>query len=568
MKQQVLFLTCILVFVLISSTSLDAQNIAINSDGSAPDSSAMLDIKAENMGLLIPRITEANRPSDPATGLLIYQTNGEKGFYYYDGTGWQKVGSIEELTALIDVESAARKVADITQQVNINNEATTRTAADITLQTNIDTEESARQAADSALHTELDTTQSGAGLATDGSYTANAAANYIKLATSLTDADNILDTQVKSNTDNISTNVGNIASNTGKFGTAGTVEASKAVVVDTGRNIINFNNIQVDGTITSGSSIVIDGTGSTQGSITESHGKISFGDEMLVTTGIVGVGTASPEASAILEATSTSKGFLPPRMTTVQRDAIISPVEGLVIYNTSNKALEVFTGTFWGSVTGEFICRNQFLDSEGNVYNTVKIGSQCWMAENLNIGTRINGNIDQSNNGTIEKYCSFNIETNCDVYGGLYQWNEIMQYSTTEGVQGICPTGWYLPTDAEWITLTTYISSRPEYLCNSNANNIAKALAATTNWDADTNTCAVGNNLAANNASGFTALPGGYRGTSGNFINLSNGGYWWSSTEYSSTYVWLRVLRYYNADVGLGRNTKEYGFSVRCVRDE
>nr|NQU91348.1 hypothetical protein [Bacteroidota bacterium] len=200
MKHIKLFLTII---AMISSYSLTAQNIAINTDGSPPDSSAMLDIKAENMGLLIPRIPEANRPASPATGLLIYQTDNESGFYYYDGSDWQQIGNIEELKALIDAETAERKSADSTLQVNIDNEDTTRANADNALQSNIDTETGARQTADGSLQSELDGTQTGAGLGTDGSYTANTAANYISAATSLTDADNKLDTRMKTNEDDI-----------------------------------------------------------------------------------------------------------------------------------------------------------------------------------------------------------------------------------------------------------------------------------------------------------------------------------------------------------------------------
>ena len=78
---------------------------------------------------------------------------------------------------------------------------------------------------------------------------------------------------------------------------------------------------------------------------------------------------------------------------------------------------------------------------DGQEYSTVQIGSQCWMAENLNIGIMIPGANTMGNNEEIEKYCYNNDESNCDIYGGLYQWNEMMQYTTTPGVQGICPTG-------------------------------------------------------------------------------------------------------------------------------
>lgn len=86
------------------------------------------------------------------------------------------------------------------------------------------------------------------------------------------------------------------------------------------------------------------------------------------------------------------------------------------------------------------------------------------LAQNLNVGTRINGLQEQTNNGIIKKYCYGDLDSNCNVYGGLYQWDEAMQYVTTEGVKGICPTGWHLPTDAEWCTLTQY--SDPTVDCN------------------------------------------------------------------------------------------------------
>ena len=101
--------------------------------------------------------------------------------------------------------------------------------------------------------------------------------------------------------------------------------------------------------------------------------------------------------------------------------------------------------------TSAFNCGTTLTDYRDNqTYPTVLIGTQCWMAKNMNIGTRIDGMNNMSNTGTIEKYCTTNLETNCDVYGGLYQWSEMMQYSTTPGAQGICTPGWHIPTDDEW----------------------------------------------------------------------------------------------------------------------
>jgi len=253
----------------------------------------------------------------------------------------------------------------------------------------------------------------------------------------------------------------------------------------------------------------------------------------------------------------------------------ISAITGLsqnTLYYVRAYATNSF-GTAYGNevsftTTNNASCGMPFTDTrDGQSYETVLIGEQCWMAENLNIGTRINGGSNQTDNGTIEKYCYNNSEANCDVYGGLYQWNEMMQYITTEGAQGICPAGWHLPSDNELTALTDHVRSEPEYLCNNNTVYIAKALAATTNWNTTSGTCAVGNNLSANNATGFTGLPGGFRYPNGNFSIIGVFGPWWSSSETSTAYARNRILLYDSAGVNGSPTTKGVGFSVRCLRD-
>jgi len=90
------------------------------------------------------------------------------------------------------------------------------------------------------------------------------------------------------------------------------------------------------------------------------------------------------------------------------------------------------------------------VDYEGQTYNTIQIYSQCWLKENLNVGTMINSSQAQLNNNVIEKYCLVDDPAQCDTYGGIYMWEELMQYTTEEGVQGICPTGWHVPSDEDW----------------------------------------------------------------------------------------------------------------------
>ena len=200
-----------------------------------------------------------------------------------------------------------------------------------------------------------------------------------------------------------------------------------------------------------------------------------------------------------------------------------------------------------------FQCGNPFTDTrDGQTYNTVSIGLQCWFAQNLNIGTRLAGHSGQTNNSTIEKYCYNDNDANCTIYGGLYQWNEAMQYSTTPGVQGICPTGWHLPTDGEWTTLTTFLGGE------SIAGGKMKE-AGLTHW--------LSPNTDATNSSGFTALGAGDRDNNGYFGDFNAFALFWSSTEYDVQSGVDRDLSYQNATAATFDNYKSLGFSIRCLKN-
>ena len=203
-------------------------------------------------------------------------------------------------------------------------------------------------------------------------------------------------------------------------------------------------------------------------------------------------------------------------------------------------------------------CGQPFTDArDGKIYSTVQIGTQCWMAQNLNIGTKINGSGNQSNNSIIEKYCYSDLESNCDVYGGLYQWNEMMQYVTTAGVQGICPTGWHIPTDAEWTTVTTFLGGTG--VAGGKMKTTGTIQAGTGLWNSP--------NTAATNESGFSAVPAGSRDANGTFSSLGGYGYWWSSTEYGTSIAWGRYMSFYDGNVCRYYSYENNGFSVRCLRD-
>lgn len=198
---------------------------------------------------------------------------------------------------------------------------------------------------------------------------------------------------------------------------------------------------------------------------------------------------------------------------------------------------------------------DDMMDADGNVYPTVIIGQQTWMAANLNVGVYVestNTGVDHSdcsNNGIIQKYACANNQANLATYGGLYDWDEMMGYTETEGAQGIAPAGWHIPTDTEWKTLEMALG-------------MTQAQADV----ADGRGTDQGTKLKEGGTSGFNAPLSGYRYTNGAFGLLGYATYFWSSSA-SSGSAWRRYL--YSGYSGVVRyaDSKLYGFSVRAIKD-
>ena len=215
-------------------------------------------------------------------------------------------------------------------------------------------------------------------------------------------------------------------------------------------------------------------------------------------------------------------------------------------------------------------------DYDGNVYNTVQIGDQCWTRENLRAthysdGTPIPAGGD--NYSSTEPYYYDYSSSGIPLVerGYLYNWPTAMHGAASSnavpsGVQGLCPTGWHLPSDAEWTQLTDYVSAN--YVCGGDSWKNAKALASTAWWLNDEHCydpCDVGYDPSTNNASGFGAVPAGYW-HDGLYEGFYYAGFW-SSTEDGSGYAWCRGLSYDGAGVYRSNNGNGVGRSVRCVRD-
>jgi uncharacterized protein (TIGR02145 family) len=215
-------------------------------------------------------------------------------------------------------------------------------------------------------------------------------------------------------------------------------------------------------------------------------------------------------------------------------------------------------GTAYGSdltfaTTG---ASNQVTDIDGNIYNTVTIGTQVWLKENLkatkyNDGTAIPNVTDNtawSSNST-GAYCDYsNTPSSSSTYGRLYNWYVV----ASTNPKNVCPTGWHVPSDTEWNTLIIY--SGGDVVAGGKLKETG-----TVHW--------LSPNTGATNESGFTALPGGYRSETGTFGLIGNSGYWWSSIEGGTTFAWDRYMYYNSGNAVRADMDKNGGFSVRCLKN-
>ncbi|MBP7102081.1 MAG: fibrobacter succinogenes major paralogous domain-containing protein [Bacteroidales bacterium] len=218
------------------------------------------------------------------------------------------------------------------------------------------------------------------------------------------------------------------------------------------------------------------------------------------------------------------------------------------------------TGTWYGNARSFItlegnldITYGTVTDIDGNTYKTVKIGTQTWMAENLKVTKYNNGiiipNVTDGNRWyglTSGAYCNYNNSpSNVATYGRLYNW-----YAVKSGK--LCPTGWHVATDAEWMTLINYLGGEEV------AGNKLKETD-TIHWHSP--------NTGATNESGFTALPGGCRDMDGTFKLIGLSGWWWSATQFADLGAISHYISYYYGSVEFNYDYQQYGYSVRCVKN-
>lgn len=243
-------------------------------------------------------------------------------------------------------------------------------------------------------------------------------------------------------------------------------------------------------------------------------------------------------------------------------------VGGIVYFVIVDPAHGDFNGAGSDVVNKSLVVRNHdhcFGAVDQEIFEPLyRLGAQCWMKENLNIGTRVNRNQEQTNNNVIEKYCFTDDESACVDYGGLYQWAEMVQYlnggsntgswnpAPSGDVRGICPTGWHLPSDEELTILINFLGG------DDVAGGKLKE-AGEVHWNSP--------NTGADNSGGFTALPSGFRNLAGGSDARGFVTYFWSAGEANATDAYWRYIFYDGTGAYRDYYQKVHGYSVRCIQN-
>ena len=599
MKSLKIITTAALLIML--NISVYSQSVGINEDGSTPDNSAMLDVKSTTKGFLIPRMTTAQRDaiSSPASGLTIFNITDNE-WQGFDGTVWVNICNSPCSTPLAPVA--------ITGNTNLYEKARCETytidpvtgatgynwtlPAGATIKSGAGTTEIIVAFATTAGNVSVNA-ENGCGTSsnTDLAITLNTAPTdgdgntygTTKIGTQRWLAENL-----KTTTYNDGTAIPNVTNGATWAGLTthaycwynNDAATNKDVygalynwyVVDNAKNVCptgwhvpsecewkKLTNY-LGGASIAGGKLKETGTTHWNSPNTSATDEVCF--------------SALP--SAYREANGAFNGLnkyninwstTQDATNTYGRQSSLAFDNAAVSYSDSYKQ----NGLSIRCIEDDpFVCGTSTVtDVDGNTYNTVKIGCQCWIKQNLKVthypdGTAIplvtdnTAWVNLGDNNTDDAYCYYN-NNSSSAYGALYTWaaamgdNAVSSSTNPSGVQGICPDGWHLPSDAEWTELTDYLGGE------SIAGGKLKETG-TTHWNSP--------NTGATNSSGFTGLPGGDRyNYNGSFNYVGIYGYWWSATESSTSVAWKRRMNYDNANVIRNLNDKSYGFSVRCVRD-
>ncbi|MCF8293330.1 MAG: fibrobacter succinogenes major paralogous domain-containing protein [Chitinophagaceae bacterium] len=460
--------------------------------------SAQLEVKSTNKGLLTPRMNEAqkNAINNPAAGLLVYQTDGTSGFYYYDGSAWkQGATDTASLSSRINTKLSLSDTSNmlLAYRTGLNDRVKYTDTSDMLLayRTGLNNKVNIVDTSNMLLAYRT-------GLNDRVKYT-DTSDMLLAYRTGLNNKLNIVDT---------------LAMLSPYLRQADTASLSERINTKLNSSVIDLG-IRT--------------------------GDIIYWDDNL------------------------------------RKFRILAP-------GTAGQVLKMSSGTnpvpVWGtdattSTTAFSPCGTTITDIDGNSYNTVLIGSQCWTKENLRVrkynnGTAIGFNAEGGSagfsstweNSTIGLHAiyasdSTTTPSNRTKYGYLYNWYAAKGIFTTGNIAStdtlnICPEGWHVPTYAEWTTLFTELGGE------SVAGGMMKSKG-TAYWNSP--------NTGATNESGFLALPGGYRMQNGSFNDIRNSVIFWSDTENDNSSAWCNSLSNSNAFVSRNSSDKRIGACIRCIRN-
>ncbi|MFT7001001.1 MAG: hypothetical protein ACJAVW_002024, partial [Spirosomataceae bacterium] len=567
MKRQ-LFLTVVLCLML-QVTSF-AQSIKLNNQ--ADPGSAMLEVNSTSKGILIPNvtltgITDATTIATPAASLLVYNTatvsDVEPGYYYNAGTAgspfWTRLstststgtagdGSETKVTAGTNVTVTGSGTSASPYEVNAVGGDGSETK--VTAGTNV--------------------TVTGSGTSTspyevnavggDGSETKVTAGTNVTVTGSGTSASPYEVNAVGGDGSETKVTAGTNVTVTGSGTSTSPYEVNAVGGDGSETKVTAGTNVTVTGSGTSTSPYEVNTT-EVDGDVTNELQDLSINGNALTIT-LNGAAT-SIDLSPYLDNTDdqTLEGILTSN-TSAGSNKITSLADPVSAQDAATKAYVDLLESKLEALEG-------VKDIDNNRYDIITIGTQTWMAENLkttryNDGSLIPLITDATLWGTASTneapgYCWYNApneSTNLIAYGALYNWYAINP--STNGNKNVCPVGWHVPTDGEWDILRDHLD--PAANGNTNIAGGKMKEAGLAHW--------ITPNIGATNESGFAGLPGGFRYYNGTFYYIGSDGYWWSSTEGSTTVAWGWGLGTVSGDVYGTSLNKGSGFSVRCLRDE
>lgn len=540
-------LSLILIIAFLLNSHLINGQVAVTTDGTLPDNSALLDIKSSSTGLLLPRLSteERNQVPTPAAGLIIYNTTTNH-INYFSGTRWCQV----EVTFTSASTGVLKTGGGVALSGVPGYEPEGSAMLDIS---------------DNSRGVLIPRTIPGAITApANGLIIYNTAARQI----------NYFDgTEWKEV----------CASSTDISGATGTQEA-KGLAINASSSTVDPSSI-LDVTSTDKGILIPRLTESQRDIINPAEGLMIYNLTLNVIEFYNGTGWYKMNLSNDIDVPA--EALHEPLMTQVTWkwhhvdsadgyrwntvDNFYSAIDkgpDTTHTETGLTCLGNFTRYVWAySTCGSSIavaldtstlwcCGAPIADPrDGQAYSTVQIGTQCWFAESLNYGLMISASSTMSNDGIVEKYCYENLETRCQEFGALYQWDEAMQYINVESTQGVCPDGWHIPSESEWLVLEDFLGGK----------NVAGGKMKETgyvHW--------VYPNTGATNISGFTARAGGYNAYSEAtpWSGLWTHHYIWASTPYLSDYARRRGLFYFSGQSYPYYDLKWLGFSVRCLKTQ